>query len=184
MDVIKFILSVLTRARIGMELSKHLVDLVTNSFEALAKHVLIMIVGKGEGKGIDVEVSDDGIGIESEEAEKALRGEKAPRGNGLKLLKEAAENVTYEKRESGTSIAAHFGVSDPGKVGDAIVVFWQEMTSILTVTLSVQTSKGAYCFDSRLIAEKYGDPADLKTMVKVREDVNYTLTNLFGGNKE
>ena len=183
--VIKFTLSARKRARIGMEISKHLVDLVTNSIEALAKHVLIMIVADEGGQGVSVEVSDDGVGIKEEEVAKALAGEKAPRGNGLRLLAEAADRVDHLAGENGgTSISAHFAAVDLGRVGDALIVFWQEMTAIMTVTLSLHSPKGAYCFDSRLIAEKYGDPADIRTMVKVREDVNYATANLFGGNKE
>ncbi len=52
---------------------------------------------------------------------------------------------------------------------------------ITVITLSAVTKKGGFVFDSRLIDEKYGSYTDTETMVKVRKDVNYTLTNLFGG---
>ena len=168
-----------------MEVSKHLVDLITNSLEALAKHVLVMIAEE-EG-GVALTVTDDGVGAAEGEIERALRGEKAPRGNGLRLLKEQAEQggyFDYMSSEKGTSVRAVFKRPEMGRVGDALVVFWQEMTAIADITLSVTSKRGVYCFDSRLIGEKYGDPADIRTMVKVREDVNYTLINLFGGNKE
>ena len=52
---------------------------------------------------------------------------------------------------------------------------------ITVITLSAVTGKGGFVFDSRLIETKYGDSKSMETMVKVRKDVNYTLTNLFGG---
>ena len=165
-----------------MEISKHLVDLVTNSFEALAKHILVMLTEEKDG-GITLSVTDDGTPIRKEEVDKALKGDKAPRGNGLRLLGEAAGDFTYLSDEKGSQVTATFHDPILGNVGDALIVFWQEM-NITVITLSATSSRGAYCFDSRLIAEKYGDPADIRTMVKVRKDVNYTLTNLFGGNKE
>ena len=179
--MIKFILSVLTRARNGMELSKHLVDLVTNSIEALAKHVLIMLTA--EKGGITLEVMDDGIGIKDEDVRKALDGEKAPRGKGLRLLREETGSFSYRSDDRGTSVSAFFDKTDVRGVGDALIVFWQEL-SITDITLSTTSPRGVYCFDSRLIGEKYGDLADIQTMVKVRKDVNYTLINLFGGNEE
>ena len=180
--MLKSILSVLAHARIGMELSKHLVDLVTNSIEALARHILIIL--SAEGDGISLEVSDDGVGISESEIAAAFRGEKAPRGRGLALLKETAESsggeFAYASTEKGTTIRALFRGVPLGRVGDALIVFWQEMP-ITVITLSAVTEKGGYVFDSRLIADRYGDPTDMSTMVKVRKDVNYTLTNLFGG---
>ena len=47
--MIKSYLNVLAHARIVMEISKHLVDLVVNSLEALAKHVLIMLAEEEDG---------------------------------------------------------------------------------------------------------------------------------------
>lgn len=164
-----------------MELAKHMVDLVTNSLEALAKHVLIMI--SEEEDCISLSVTDDGVGIKEEEIEKAYNGEKAPRGKGLCLLREATGQLSYLSDEKGTTVRAAFKKGWVGDVGDALIVFWQEM-SITAITLSAVSSRGAYCFDSRLLGEKYGDPADIQTMVKVRKDVNYTLTNLFGGKEE
>ena len=167
----------------AMEISKHLVDLVANSLEALAKHVLVMIAEE-EG-GISLEVSDDGVGISEEEVGKAFRGEKAPRGRGLALLKEVAETsggeLAYRSTERGTVVRALFKGVPLGAVGDALIVFWQEMP-ITVITLSAVTRKGGFVFDSRLIEAKYGCYTDTETMVKVRKDVNYTLTNLFGGN--
>ena len=165
-----------------MEISKHLVDLVTNSFEALAKHILVLLSEDEDGY-ITLSVSDDGVGIKDEDVDKALSGEKSPRGNGLRLLSEAAGAFRYASDEYGTRITATFTKPELGKVGDALIVFWQEM-AITVITLSATSPRGAFCFDSRLIGEKYGDPADIQTMVKVRKDVNYTLTNIFGGNKE
>ena len=180
--VLQSILNVLAHARITMEISKHLVDLVVNSFEALAKHVLIMLAEE-EG-GISLEVSDDGFGIKEEEVQKAFRGEKAPRGRGLACLKEVAEGsggeFAYRSTEKGTVVRALFKGVPLGAVGDALVVFWQEMP-ITVITLSAVTSKGGFVFDSRLIETKYGDYSNMETMVKVRKDVNYALTNLFGG---
>ena len=165
-----------------MEISKHLVDLVVNSFEALAKHVLILLAE--EEDGVSLEVSDDGVGIKQEELEKALRGEKAPRGRGLKLLKQTAEGSggSFEcgLGQKGTVVRATFKGVPLGNVGDALIVFWQEMP-ITVITLSAVTKKGSFVFDSRLIEVKYGDPSDMETMVKVRKDVNCILTNLFGG---
>ena len=180
--MIKFILSVLAHARTRMEISKHLVDLVTNSIEAMAKHVLILL-GEEDG-GVTLEVSDDGVGISEKEVAAALRGEKAPRGRGLALLRSTAEGsggeFAYASTEKGTVVRALFKGVPLGAVGDALIVFWQEMP-ITVITLSAVTKKGGFVFDSRLIDAKYGDSADLGTMVKVRKDVNYTLTNLFGG---
>jgi len=168
-----------------MEISKHIVDLITNSVEALAKHVLVML--SAEEGGVSLEVADDGMGAKEGEVERALRGEKAPRGNGLRLLKEQAESsggsFEYLSDEKGMTVRALLKNVPIGKVGDALIVFWQER-GIMDITLSATSEKGVYCFDTRLIGEKYGDPADIQTMVKVRKDVNYTLTNLFGGNKE
>ena len=181
-SVIQSILSVLAHARIAMEISKHLVDLVVNSLEALAKHVLVMLTEE-EG-GIVLEVSDDGVGISEEDVAKAFRGEKAPRGRGLALLKEASEgsggSLAYDSNGRGTVVRAFFKGVPLGQVGDALIVFWQEMP-ITVITLSAVTKKGGFVFDSRLIDEKYGSYTDTETMVKVRKDVNYTLTNLFGG---
>ena len=175
-------MSVLAHARIAMEISKHLVDLVVNSLEALAKHVLIMLAEE-EG-GISLEVSDDGVGIKEEEVQKAFRGEKAPRGRGLALLKQVAEDsggsLSYASTGRGTVVRALFKGVPLGEVGDALIVFWQEMP-ITVITLSAVTKKGGFVFDSRLIEAKYGARTDMDTMVKVRKDVNYTLTNLFGG---
>lgn len=182
MNVLKFILSVLAHARMAMEISKHLVDLVSNSVEALAKHILILL--SAEEDGISLEVSDDGVGISEAEVAAAFRGEKAPRGRGLKLLKETAEasggDFAYASTEKGTVVRALFKGVPLGAVGDALIVFWQEMP-ITVITLSAVTAKGGYVFDSRVIKERYGDYSDIDTMVKVRKDVNYTLTNLFGG---
>ena len=175
-------MSVLAHARIAMEISKHLVDLVVNSLEALAKHVLIML-SEEEG-GISLEVSDDGVGINEEEVQKAFRGEKAPRGRGLALLKEVTEgsggSLMYGSTGRGTVVRALFKGVPLGEVGDALIVFWQEMP-ITVITLSAVTKKGGFVFDSRLVEAKYGARTDMDTMVKVRKDVNYTLTNLFGG---
>ncbi len=165
-----------------MEISKHLVDLVVNSLEALAKHVLILL--SEEEDGVSLEVSDDGVGIKQEELEKALRGEKAPRGRGLKLLQQTAEGSggSFEcgLGQKGTVVRAKFKGVPLGAVGDALIVFWQEMP-ITVITLSAVTKKGGFVFDSRLIDVKYGDPSKMETMVKVRKDVNCILTNLFGG---
>ena len=165
-----------------MEISKHLVDLVVNSLEALAKHVLIMLAE--EEDGVSLEVSDDGFGINEEEVRKAFAGEKAPRGKGLACLKQTAEGsggeFAYRSTEKGTVVRALFKGVPLGKVGDALIVFWQEMP-ITVITLSAVTQKGGFVFDSRLIETKYGAYSDTETMVKVRKDVNYTLTNLFGG---
>ena len=180
--VIKFILSVLAHARMAMEISKHLVDLVANSVEALAKHVLILL--SREEDAIALEVSDDGSGISDAEVAAAFRGEKAPRGRGLALLKKTAEEsggeFAYASTGKGTAVRALFKGVPLGAVGDALIVFWQEMP-ITVITLSAVTEKGGYVFDSRLIEERYGAFSDINTMVKVRKDVNYTLTNLFGG---
>ncbi len=180
--MLKFILSVLAHARTAMELSKHLVDLVSNSVEALAKHILILIAQ--EEDGISLEVSDDGVGISEEEVQKAFRGEKAPRGRGLLLLKTQAEEsggtFAYASTEKGSAVRVVLKGVPLGKVGDALIVFWQEMP-ITVITLSAVTKRGGFVFDSRLIEEKYGPYSDIQTMVKVRKDVNYTLTNLFGG---
>ena len=180
--MIKSNLSVLAHAPVCMEISKHLVDLVTNSVEALAKHVLILL--EEEEGGIVLEVSDDGAGISEEEVRKALAGEKAPRGRGLALVKETAEasggTFAYASTEKGTVIRALFKGVPLGRVGDALIVFWQEMP-ITVVTLSAVAEKGGFVFDSRLIETKYGAHSDIDTMVKVRKDVNYTLTFLFGG---
>ena len=177
--MIQSILSVLAHARIAMEISKHLVDLVVNSLEALAKHVLVMLTEE-EG-GIVLEVSDDGVGISEEEVAKAFRGEKAPRGRGLSLLKEVAGgSLAYGSNGRGTVVRAFFKGVPLGQVGDALIVFWQEMP-ITVITLSAVTKKGGFVFDSRLIDEKYGSYLESETMVKVRKDVNYALTNLFGG---
>ena len=165
-----------------MEVSKHIVDLVTNSFEALAKHILVMLTEDAAGS-LTVCVSDDGVGIKEADVEKALAGEKAPRGNGLRLLKETAEDLRYASDERGTYVYATFRAPQLGNVGDALIVFWQEMR-ITAITLSAVSPRGEFCFDSRLIGEKYGDPADIQTMVKVRKDVNYALINLFGGKEE
>lgn len=167
-----------------MELSKHMVDLVTNSIEAMAKHILVSLSFFDDR--IILEVTDDGTGLSQESLEAAMRGEKAPRGRGLALLRDAAEQSggdlsVWSEEGRGTGVRAAFGKDVPlGKVGDGLIVFWQEMP-ITVITLSAVTEKGAYVFDSRLIGERYGDPSDLDTMVKVRKDVNYTLTNLFGG---
>ena len=175
-------MSVLAHARIAMEISKHLVDLVENSLDALAKHILIMLAE--EEDGISLEVSDDGIGIKDEEVERAFRGEKAPRGRGLALLREVAEgsggSFAYQSTDQGTVVRALFKGVPLGAVGDALIVFWQEMP-ITAITLSAVAHSGAFVFDSRLIETKYGARNDTDTMVKVRKDVNYTLTNLFGG---
>ena len=180
--MLKFNLSVLAHARTTMEISKHLVDLVSNSVEAMAKHILILIAE--EEDGISLEVSDDGVGISDEEVAKAFRGEKAPRGRGLRLLKEAAEQsggeFAYASTEKGSAVRALLKAVPLGAVGDALIVFWQEMP-ITVITLSVVTKTGGFVFDSRLIETKYGPYSDIQTMVKVRKDVNYTLTNLFGG---
>ena len=165
-----------------MEISKHLVDLVTNSVEAMAKHILVML--STEEDGITLEVSDDGVGISESEVASAFRGEKSPRGRGLALLKETAEGsggeFAFASTEKGTAVRAIFRGVPLGQVGDALIVFWQEMP-ITVITLSAVTERGGYVFDSRLIRDRYGDPSDMSTMVKVRKDVNYTLTNLFGG---
>ena len=180
--MIKSYLNVPAHARIAMEISKHLVDLVVNSLEALAKHVLIMLAE--EEDGVSLEVSDDGVGINEEDVQKAFRGEKAPRGRGLALLKQVAEDAggafAYRSTEKGTVVRALFKGVPLGEVGDALIVFWQEM-GITVITLSAVTGKGGFVFDSRLVETKYGDPQNMETMVKVRKDVNYTLTNLFGG---
>ena len=165
-----------------MEISKHLVDLVENSVDALAKHILIMLAE--EEDGISLEVSDDGVGIKDEEVERAFRGEKAPRGRGLALAREVAEqsggSFAYRSTDRGTVVRVLFKGVPLGAVGDALIVFWQEMP-ITVITLSAVTRSGGYVFDSRLIETKYGPRDDMDTMVKVRKDVNYTLTNLFGG---
>ena len=163
-----------------MEISKHMVDLVANSVEALAKHILVLL-GE-EGGGISLEVTDDGVGLSADDLEKARHGEN--HGRGLALVKETAESRggSFEilSSEKGTAVKAVFKQVPLGAIGDALIVFWQEMP-VTVVTLSAVTSKGCFVFDSRLIGEKYGDPSDIGTMVKVRKDVNYTLTNLFGG---
>lgn len=165
-----------------MKLSEHLVDLMQNAVDACAKHVLIMISGAGDA--ISLTVQDDGEGIKSSEVEKAMRGEKAPRGRGLLLLKEEAERnggkFAYSSAEKGTSIEAEFRFPEMGKIGDALLVFWQEF-GIMDFTLSMTSDKGVFVFDSRLISEKYGRKDDVQTMVKVRKDVNYAQTNLYGG---
>lgn len=165
-----------------MEIAKHIVDLVENSVEALSKHVLILLTE--EESGIALEVSDDGVGVSEEEVRKAFLGEKAPRGRGLSLLKETAEgsggSFTYASTGRGTVMRALFGEVPVGRVGDALILFWQEMP-IMVVTLSIITKKGSYVFDSRLIGEKYGDPSSTETMVKVRGEINLAVTNLFGG---
>ena len=181
-SVIQFTVCVLAHARMAMEISKHLVDLVVNSLEALAKHVLVMLAE--EDDGVSLEVSDDGVGISDEEVAKAFRGEKAPRGRGLALLRDVAEGsggeYAYRSTDRGTVVRALFKGVPLGQVGDALIVFWQEMP-ITVITLSAVTKKGGFVFDSRLIEAKYGTLDDMETMVKVRKDVNYTLTNLFGG---
>ena len=181
--VLKFILSVLAHARKAMEISKHLVDLVSNSIEALAKHVLVILSEEEEG-AISVEVSDDGVGFSQEEVDAALRGEKAPRGRGLALLRDSAQasggSFEIEPGKKGTVVRALFKGVPLGAVGDALIVFWQEMP-ITVITLSAVSARGGYVFDSRLIEEKFGDRSDIGTMVKVRKDVNYALTNFFGG---
>ena len=165
-----------------MEISKHMVDLVSNSIEALAKHVLIML--SAEEGGVVLEVTDDGVGISEQDVAAASCGEKAPRGRGLALLKQTAEesggSFAYQSTGKGSTVRALFRGVPLGAVGDALLVFWQEMP-ITVITLSAVTAKGGFVFDSRLIEAKYGDSADIDTMVKVRKDVNYTLTNLFGG---
>jgi len=182
-NVLKSILSVFTHARKAMEISKHLVDLVSNSIEALAKHVLVILSEEEEG-AISVEVSDDGVGFSQEEVDAALRGEKAPRGRGLALLRDNAQasggSFEIEPGKKGTVVRALFKGVPLGAVGDALIVFWQEMP-ITVITLSAVSARGGYVFDSRLIEEKFGDRSDIGTMVKVRKDVNYALTNFFGG---
>ena len=175
-------MSVLAHARMTMEISKHLVDLVVNSLEALAKHVLVMLAE--EEDGISLEVSDDGVGIREEDVMRAFCGEKAPRGRGLALVKEVAEQsggeFAFRSTDKGTVVRVLFKGVPLGEIGDALIVFWQEMP-ITVITLSAVSRCGGYVFDSRLIEERYGDPTAMETMVKVRKDVNYTLRNLFGG---
>ncbi len=166
-----------------MKLSEHLVDLLQNAVDALAKHVLIMVSAEGEGK-ISLTVQDDGEGIKPEEVEKALRGEKAPRGRGLALLKKSAEekggSLVFGSEGKGSTVVASWLRPEMGAIGDSILVFWQEF-GIMDFTLSMTSPKGVFVFDSRLVAEKYGDPRDFQTMVKVRKDINYAQTNLYGG---
>ena len=45
----------------AMEIAKHLVDLLTNSVEALAHHVLVMLSEQGDK--VALEVTDDGVGF-------------------------------------------------------------------------------------------------------------------------
>ena len=165
-----------------MKLSEHLVDLMQNAVDALAKHVLIMV--GAEGEKITLTVQDDGEGINPEEVEKALRGEKAPRGKGLALLKKCAEekggSLSFENSGRGSTVAAVWVAPEMGAIGDSILVFWQEF-KIMDFTLSMTSPKGVFVFDSRLVSEKYGDPNDFQTMVKVRKDINYAQTNLYGG---
>ena len=165
-----------------MEIAKHLVDLLTNSVEALAHHVLVMLSEQGDK--VALEVTDDGVGFSEAEVEAALRGERSPRGRGLALLKKTAEEsgggFEIAHLDKGTAVRATFGSVPLGAVGDALIVFWQEMP-ITVITLSAVTEKGGFVFDSRLIEERYGDFKDTETMVKVRKDVNCALKNLFGG---
>ena len=166
-----------------MKLSDHLVDLIQNSVDALAKHVLVMLCGEENGK-ITLTVQDDGVGISPEEAEKALRGEKAPRGRGLRLLKEEAERegggLSYFSEGKGSVVTAELPHPEIGMIGDALIVFWQEF-GIMSFTLSLTSPKGVFVFDSRLVEEKYGVKTDFQTMVKVRKDINLSQTNLYGG---
>ncbi len=171
------------RARKAMKLSEHLVDLVQNAVDALAKHVLIML-SEEEGGKLVLTVQDDGVGIDPQEVEKALRGEKAPRGRGIFLLKKDAEekggSFEYFRGEKGSTVTASWDKTEIGSIGSALLVFWQEFP-IMDFTLSMTSSKGVFVLDSRLVGEKYGDPNDVQTMVKVRKDINLTQTNLYGG---
>ena len=166
-----------------MKVSEHIVDLIQNAVDALAKHVLIMVSEDPSGI-VSLIVQDDGAGIRAEDVEKALRGEKAPRGKGLSLLKKSAEekggSFSYMGSEKGSSIEASWRLPEMGRIGDALIVFWQEF-SIMGFTLSMTSSKGVFVFDSRLTEEKYGALGDIQTMVKVRKDINDTQTNLYGG---
>ena len=166
-----------------MNLSEHLVDLIQNAVDASAKHVLVMLSAEERGK-ILLTVQDDGEGIDPAEVEKALRGEKAPRGKGLLLLKASAEekggSFEFSRSGNGSTVAASWVNPEIGEIGSAFVVFWQEFP-IMDFTLSMTSPKGVFVFDSRLVREKYGDPNDVQTMVKVRKDINYAQTNLYGG---
>jgi len=166
-----------------MKLSEHLVDLIQNAVDALAKHVLIMVSADEKGR-ISLTVQDDGAGVNPAEVEKAFRGEKAPRGKGLALLKKSAEekggSFVFGSEGKGSTFVVSWDSSEIGAIGDSILVFWQEF-GIMDFTLSMTSPKGVFVFDSRLVAEKYGDPKDFQTMVKVRKDINYAQTNLYGG---
>jgi anti-sigma regulatory factor (Ser/Thr protein kinase) len=105
------------------DLSLHIMDIVTNSVRAGAKHILIAIEKDEKRSMMRLEVSDDGHGMDAETAMKVQdpffstkKGRKV--GLGVPLLKGTAETTggsfTLDSTKGrGTSIVATFDSQHP-----------------------------------------------------------------------
>lgn len=152
------------------ELSLHILDIVQNSIAAEARLVGVEVIEDEAADLLDITVTDDGKGMDSETLEKVTdpftTGRKTRRvGLGIPLLKLASEmtggGLTLESEPGrGTKISARFGYShiDRQPLGDMASTIHQLVTANENVDFKYVHRVGGkeFCLDTREVKEILG----------------------------
>ena len=119
------------------DISSHIMDIVTNSIRAKAKHIAVSISEDSRAGRLDLKVKDDGTGMDADMVNKiqdpffsTKKGHKV--GLGIPLLKGTAETTggafsLTSKPGEGTEVAASLNLNHPdlpvvGNLKDTILV--------------------------------------------------------------
>jgi len=153
------------------ELCLHIIDLAENSVRAGAKKVSIRLLYSKSKDLLELEVSDDGCGMDTETARKVQdpffttkSGKKV--GLGIPLLKAAAEMTgghfaLLSKPGQGTTIIArfvlsHFDTPPVGALSDTILTQLVAHNEI-NFSFQINTDDAGFCLSTAEIREQVGD---------------------------
>jgi hypothetical protein len=173
------------------ELCSHIMDIVTNSITARAKHVEVSIIEDRKNGILTLYIKDDGVGMDSDTARKVQdpffstkTGRKV--GLGIPLLKGTAEttggsfSLTTELGQ-GVEICASFSINHPdlppmGNLKDTVLVLIVGNSEI-DFTFRYRVDEKEFVLDTTVIKTLLGD-VPIKDPDVINFLINYLDENL------
>jgi anti-sigma regulatory factor (Ser/Thr protein kinase) len=153
------------------DLSLHILDIVENAISAKAKRIDILVIEEPKEDRLEIEIKDDGIGMDKEVSRKAIDPFFTTRtsrrvGLGLSLMAQAAQEAGGMLRieselEKGTKVTATFQYHhiDRKPLGSMI----ETMTTLflgnskLDISYTHQKEGKSYTLSSQWLKERFKD---------------------------